>query len=872
MKGHNSPPRWIKAVLEKYCDSRLLEGILGDLDEVYTEHLERKSKSVASWAYAWNALGFLRMVFRKKLTNNMAMRSIWFNYLLAAFRSGRRQKFTFSVNVLGLVLAISCSLYALIYINDELQFDTQHEQSDQIFRLHKRYINVQEQIDHLTYETSGMMGPTMKSEFPEVEEFVRVLPWWDPMVLTHKRTHISTDHAYFADSTFFKVFDFKLLRGNPDQVLTAPSSIVLSESLAKAIFSDQDPIGKVVKGLHYEDLEVTGIMEDVPRQSSFRHEAIISWSTTVPGVGVFNMRWMNNWLAQGIYTFVRLQAGAKSADVVPKLSEMMKEHFPERSEQYFLKLQPLSDMYLKGYNIRGTERMRSGSIVFTRTLGFSALLIFLIAATNYINMALSKASRARKEVGVRKVMGSTKKQLIGRFVVETFIITTIASILSFILVLVALPYINPIVGKELPLVAAFQPIVWVSLAIFVLGVSLLVGFYPALVIASPSITSILKSADAQTGSVGALRKLLLGIQYMISIFLIICTIIFVRQIHYLENKPLGMDKDNILVLDIGNEVSDKADVLESELLTHPNVEIVSISRSALGGGSYTTSVFPEGYGDEFGARIYGVDQEFFETYGIKTVLGRTFLPGSVADSNRLVVNEAFVKFMDWDDPIGKHVRFSEDSQPVPIMGVVNDFHIESLASGVVEPMILYLNLTTQWYASIKLGQGSVHETIAFVEGLWNQLARRTPFNYYFVDDWFHAKYEKERQLLKIATYYASVSILLSLLGLLGLTSLLLQHRIKEIGIRKVLGASVASILQLMNKQFIPVIGVSFVLASPLAFWLMSDLLNQFANRINVDQGPFIIALISTIMTSVLIIVLTSLKSAHTNPSKILKSE
>lgn len=872
MKEELQPPKWAYNLLRQFCDPYLWEGISGDLYEVFLDNVESKGSRKAKWIYVFQSFGFLRGKFKKKDKRRSNMKSIWYNYFLTSFRSIKKQKVLFGINIIGLVMAITCSLFALIFINDELHFDEQHSDGEKIYRLYKRYINVSENIDHNTFETSGMMGPTIQEEYPEVESYTRVLPWWHSIVLTFDKKNIISEHTYFADSTFFDFFDFEVLRGDPSTFLTAPSSIVLTESLAKKIFGDANPIGEQIIGFNYLNYTVTGIVADAPRQSSFQFEALISWSTTVPDVGPLSMSWMNNWLAQAIYTFVKLQDDTSPEALVQKLPDMMNRHFEERSDVYFLKLLPLKKMYLQGEKIRGTERMKSGSITFVYTLGFSAFLIFLIASVNYVNISLSTATQTRTEVGIRKVMGSSRKQLMGRFISETFFSTILASIVSVLLLIWIMPSANELSGKTLPLSSILQPSSILALLGFVIFISFLVGIYPSMILSSPPISTILKSSGGMVRSTGWFRKVLLTLQYSISIFLIICTMVVIRQTNYLKNKPVGFDQDQVLVLDIGNEVGNSAEVLETEMLKHPNILNVSISRSTIGDGSYTTTVVPEGYTDELETRIFGVDQEFFEVYGLETLHGRTFLKGSVADSNNLVVNQRMVDFMGWKNPIGKHIRFDAESEPAPIIGVVNDFHIHSLATSEIEPMILQLNTTTKWFAAAKIGNGNIPETVQYLNEIWDKLARRTPFDYFFTNEWFDQQYKKERQLLKLSSTYAIISIILCGLGLYGLTALLLQQRTKEISIRKVLGATLTSIVSMINRQFLIIIGISFMVAAPLAYYLVSDWLDAFAHKTEIDFSPFAVAGGFTLLLSILIVSVLSVKTANTNPSKNLNSE
>ncbi|MEP1097658.1 MAG: ABC transporter permease [Cyclobacteriaceae bacterium] len=872
MKKELQPPRWIYNILERFCDPFLWEGISGDLYESFLENVETKGKWKAQMTYTLQSMGFLRMKFKKKEKRLSNMKSIWLNYFLTTLRSIKKQKALFGINLIGLIMAISCSLFALVYISDELLFDTQLGDADRTYRLYKRYINIPEDVDHLTFETSGLMGPTMQEEYPEVEESMRICPWWHKVIISYDQTNISTDKIYFVDSTFFDFFDYEVVKGNSLTMLTAPSSIALSESFAKRLFDDEDPMGKVVVGFEDLNYTVTGIFKDPPRQSSLQFNALISWSTTVPGVGPLRFRWMNNWLTQGIFTFVKLAKDASPVALTEKLPEMMNRHFEERGDQYFLKLMPLERMYLHGENVRSNRGMKTGSITFVYMLGFSAFLIFLIAGVNYVNIALSRATQTRTEVGIRKVMGSSRKQLMGRFISETFFSTVTASILSLLIVVLLLPSANMLSGKELPIAAFFQPITFLALIGFVVVISLFVGLYPAFVLSSPPISTILKSSGGVVGTTGWFRKVLLTLQYAISIFLIICTAVVIRQTDFLDNKPLGFDKEQVLILDVDNEVASKIDVLENNLLSHPNILSVSTTRSTIGDGSYSTTVFPEGYNAELGTRIFGVDQEFFETYGVEAIAGRTFLKGSRADSANIIVNKAMVDFMGWDNPIGKHIRFSPESAPLPIIGVINDFHIHSLATVEIEPMILYLDLSRQWYTAVRMGNGDLKGTMNHVQDTWDKLADRTPINAFFADDWFNEQYDKERKLLKISSLYSMISIILCCLGLFGLTALLLQQRTKEISIRKVLGAPISSILSMMNRQFIIIIIISFALAAPLSYLLISGWLDQFAYKTTLNSLPFILAGGLTLLLSILIVSGLSLRSANANPSENLNTE
>ncbi len=871
MSSYPKPPRWIINCLERFCDPYLFEGIQGDLLEIFERNIDSKGLRLAQLIYLFQAIGFLRIIFKNRETENSNMRTIWINYLLTAYRSLRRHKLYFGINLVGLAIAITCALYALIFILDEVGYNQHVENKENIFRLYKHHINIPENTNLLTYETSGMMGPTIVEEYPEVLNFTRLLPWWDPMLFSYGDTHISSPEVYIADSSFIDMFDVNIISSSSSEPLQAPSSILLSESLAQSIFGDDDPIGKIIIGVNDLNFTVTGVFAPPPRQSSLQYEALISWTTTVPGTGQMPQDWMNNWRAQGIFTFLELSPNANTALLEPKFEDMMKLHFEERAENYFLKLQPFTDMYLHGANITRNRGMKTGSIQFLYLLGFSALLIFLIACVNYINISLSRSAQSQAEVGVRQVMGSTRRQLSGRFIAETFITTSAAAVVSLASVYFLIPIFNEIIGKDIERSTLLSPLILMGILFFIFGISFFIGLYPAYSLSGKPISLVLKSSAGTVKGTDWFRRSLLTFQYAISIFLIICTIAVISQTQYLLNKPLGFDQEQMMVIDLNNEVGEKAQVLKANLLTHPNISSVSVGRSAIGGGSYSTRVSPEGHEEDMSARIFRIDFDFLQTYGIQLRTGRFFRTGSKADStNSIMVNRAYVDFVGWDDPIGKKITYASGYTST-IIGVTENFHISSLASFDIEPMIMYIN-TTPMFASVKIASSDLIPTIQYVIDQYDQLATRTPVNYYFVDEWFQSHYEKEEQTLKLATIYAIISILLCGLGLYGLTALILIQRKKELSIRKVLGASLTNILSLLNREFLIMIVLAFLVAVPLAYWLITDWLEQFVYGIELGLTPFAVAGLTTLLISLSIVGLLTWKMGNSNLAKNLSVE
>ncbi len=869
---NSAPPKVIVRLLERFCDPHLLEGILGDLQERFHQQVQRRGVRLARLIYVWQALGFFRWSFRNQNRSSGMTSGMLVNYWVSAWRSMLRRKSFSAINLVGLVCAVACSLFAFVLLWHDLHYDRIHEKRDHIYQLYKRHLNEREQIDHLTAETSGMMGPTMKREYPEIKGVVRICPWWDKVRLYRDDEMHETTGWCFVDSSFLDVFDYPLLHGDADKVLRSPRSMVITEQLATRIFPSTDPMGQTITGINDIEFVVEGVIADPGPQSTLQFEALVSWSTTVPGVGPLSFGWMNNWLAQSLLTFVELDPQAVPASVEAKLPDMMERFFPERADQYFLRLQPFQTLHLRGSEIRAQRGMDLTSRRFLTSLILSTLLIVCIVVVNYINITLSRAFEKRKEIGVRKALGSGRFQLMVRFMIETVINLTVASMIAYAILPKVFLAVGETIGRDLSPRLLLQPSTFVALLSLYLVFCLLMGLYPAFILARPRASRILQGSMSGWQDAGLIRKVLLGVQYGMATILIICTIVIIKQTTYLQQKPLGFDKENVVVVDLYNEVGAKAEVFESDLLQHPSVLSVSIGRSAIGGGSYSTTFIPEGQHEEVNTRVFSVDADFFETYGLTVNQGRSFLTHSIADSMHVIVNQSLIDFVKWEDPVGKRLKPDRAHAGYPIIGVVDDFHYASLATEAVEPMAIFLSVNDVQNASIKLDGESLDNSLSHIEAAWNKSATKTPFEFYFVDQWFASLYQDEEKLLRTTRYFALIGLLLCVLGLYGLTALTLQQRRREISIRKVLGASAQSIIRMISKDFVLIIVLSFALAIPVSYAVTSAWLADFAHRIHLGGGAFLLACFMILLVSLVVISLLSARAAAINPATTLRSD
>lgn len=793
------------------------------------------------------------------------------NYLLAAARNFRRNKLHTFINISGLGLGLMAGALSIMFVLDELSFDKFHSKSDRLFRLSK--INKETNgSSTLTAETSGMMGPTMLQEFPEVDNYTRFLPWFDELVLTYNDKNFTAPPRTvpFVDSTFFQIFDFELVRGNEREVLNRPQTIVLTESTANALFGNEDPIGKLIVGMNAQQFEVTGIMKNPPAKSQMQFNALVSWTSTVPNMGSVPMEFMNNWIAQAINTFILLKSADNETAIEAKLPKFMQDHMPTRVDKYQLYLQPYGDVYLKSADMAGNRMTLSGNIQYIYLFMMIAGFILLIACINYINISTAKAARRSKEVGMRKALGAAKRQLIFQFLGESLLLTFLAIVIAVILLNFTIPLFNDIAGKQITM----QMLLDWRVAAGVLGlagiVGTLSGIYPALIVSGFKPATVLRGTMAKSGGQWA-RNALITFQFVVSIVMIAGTLLMQQQIGYLFEKDLGFDKEHILVVNLTDDLMAKREVIQQATDNFPGVQSTSVGRTALGQGGASTYIIPEGFGpDEIEARMFPVDGNFQKTYGLEMTEGRFFEQGSSSDSASVIINEALARRLNWNSSVEKTIRFNVDQPAMPVIGVLKDFNFGTLYKDV-DPLIMWVSGRNLRKFSIRF-TNDPQPLLEFLQAQWKQYEARYPFNYYFLDQEFAKSYSSEQKLHKTVLTFAGLSIFIACLGLYGLVSFIIEQRTKEFGIRKILGASSANINFLVNKKFVMLVGVASLIAIPILIPLMNNWLQKFAFRIDVGPSVFVYAIAATLAITIAAVSVQVVKVAMGNPAKALKQE
>lgn len=789
------------------------------------------------------------------------------NNLIIAFRNlWKHWAFSF-INILGLSIGMTACYLIFLYVNFELSYDNFHTKKDRIYRV---VADIKTPSETINGSGPSWAVPPHLSDFPEVESAVRVL---DDIILFRKDDiKINETESLWADEDFFSVFDYKLLKGNPLTVLKDPFSIVLSESSAKKYFGDSDPIGQTI--LILDDAypsTVTGVMEDIPENSQIQGDVIVSMTTITKQ---FAEGVDDQWGNYGPFAYVLLKPGTNAENLESKFPAFIEKWNGKEmnKSQMFptLLLEPLKDVYLK--SARGG--FVTGNINNVYTFSIIAFLILIIACINFINLTTARSSERAKEVGIRKVVGAAKFQLARQFIGESILICLIAFLLTLVVSVSLLPSFNLLSGKIISQ-GIFENLNYLTLLFLAsIAIGLVAGIYPALVLSSFKPTTVLKGRFA-TGTKGNfLRKGLVISQFAISITLIIGTIVVYSQMNYMSNLDLGFKKDQVLVLDTNSDKN--RDALKQAISNLPNIKDVSLSSSVPGGGNpsaYSEIENIKGDLQIANLDLYFVDFDYIPLYNIQVAAGRSFSREFKTDTTQaMLLNEAAVKMFGYSSPehaIGK--RFKQWGREGKIIGVIKDFHFQSLKNPI-KPLTMRIEPDRGDYLSINVSASNLTSTVAAVEKEWKKIIPNKPFNYYFLDEYFDRQYRGEAQFGKLFFNFAMLAIFLSCLGLLGLASYTTMQRTKEIGIRKVMGASVSNILNLLSRDFLKLVVISFFVAIPVSWYFMQKWLIDFAYRTTISWWVFMAAGVIALFIAIITVSFQALKAAMSNPVNSLRSE
>jgi putative ABC transport system permease protein len=796
------------------------------------------------------------------------------HYLKIAVRHLRQQKVITAINIGGLSIGMACCILIILFVKNELSYDRFHKNIDNIYVLNAA-LGQNGEIDWMR-STQFPVGPAMKAEMKDVVRYVRILT--DESALFSYQDKQMTEDYIYADADYFKLFSFPLVAGNPATVLTDPYAMVVTESIAKKYFGTTDAIGKTIRVGNRYNCHITGVAKDMPVNSDVKSNIIVSFATYYQLVKDNGGNLDNAWFYfTGTATYVQLSDHANFASVKQDLKKFQDRHISKIAKDHGMafdfNLQPLSNMHLH-YGGDENPRDNASRLIFFYTI--IAAFILLIACFNFMNLVTARANERALEVGLRKVMGSERRGLIAQFLAESVLLSMMAFVISILLTLLVLPMFNAFSGKDLSLFTLQQlPLIGV-LFLVALFVGLLAGSYPAFYLSAFLPISVLKGNFRSSGSRVWIRKGLVVAQFFITVVLIIATIVTESQIRYWHNKDLGFDKEHLLNVYLKYDESRNLQrVIKQEMLNSPHVVSATVSYQALGINLSSNPVLKTGETDDksITSAIIRGDFDLVKTLNLKVIKGRNFSSQFATDStSNFIINETMVKRMGLKDPIGTVIEWHPGGtvRKGAIVGVVKDFNYLSLSTPV-GPAICFVT-PNESVINIRLKPGNVSKQMADLESTWKKLVPGFPFETSFVSDDLAKQYVDTGRVARLFGIFSLLSIFIACMGLFGLSILISRQRMKEIGIRKVLGASIMGITTLLSKDFLKLVTIAIILATPVAWYMMNKWLENFAYRITIEWWMLAVAAITSIFIALLTVSFQSVKAALMNPVRSLKTE
>lgn len=795
----------------------------------------------------------------------------------SALRNLRKNKSFSFINIFGLAIGLTCFMLISVFVYNELSYDKYPTDAKDIYRV---MLSATGNGNVAVYPMVDVaVGEGMKNALPGIKASARISPASD--FIKYGDNQFKEEHLAYADSNFLQMFSIPLIEGDIKTALVQPNSIVISKAFAKKYFNNDNALGKLISvGNSKDPFKVTGIINEVPENSHFHFDAFLSlssWHLT-----------RQTWSNVGMYTYLLLNKNTDPKNLEANFPQLVAEHVvPEIQNDmgvslaeaqkavntFVFSLQPLTDIHL--YSHTKYELEPNGDILYVYIFSALALFILLLACVNFTNLSTAQAVKRAREVGIRKVLGSLKKQLIIQFLTESVLLTFLAMAIAFGLLLLLLPYFNQVADREIPfgLFLNYKSILAIISLILITGI--VAGIYPAFFLSSFNTIKVLKGSSSKGPQKNLLRSSLVVFQFFISIALIIATIVVYQQLYFMQNKKLGYDKEQVLFLPDARLLGKNQTAFKQQLSQNKDVIASSISWSVPGLPSMDgTQIYPKnenGNGKEIHANIYHVDVEYLKTLGIKIIKGRNFSKDFPTDSSGVVINQAMVRELGWSNtnPIGKTIVRSGQKQ-FKILGVVADFNYAS-AKHEVAPLMMMLGNNSGGLV-IKINTSNVKDFLADLKTEWDSFNPKGPLDYTFLDDNFAKLYASEIRTQKIFSAFAMIAIIIASLGLFGLSAFVIEQRKKELGIRKVLGASVQNILLLVSKDFLLLVGIAFLISVPVTWWVMHTWLQDFAYRIDIHWWFFALAGIIAILISVLTISFQAIKAAVSNPVESLRSE
>lgn len=803
------------------------------------------------------------------------------NYFKVAFRNLWKNKGYSAINILGLAIGLATCLLIMIYVVDELSYDKFNKKADRIYRVDG---DINFGGTHWILAVApDPMGATLKKDFPQVEQYVRFRNYGGFRV-KKGNDNVQENSVIHVDSTLFDVFTLPVIHGDTKTALDDLASVVITEKIAKKYFNTTDAVGKVMVMDDENNYKVSAVIKDISEQSHFRFDFFVPLNSEESKQG--------NWLSNNFNTYIVLKEGSDPKKLESQLNGIVTKYLGPQAFQVLnatlddlkksgghvkYSLTPLTEIHL--HSNKTGELGANGSMQYVYIFSAIALFILLIACVNFMNLSTARSSNRAKEVGVRKVLGSNKKNLVSQFLTESVLISFIALILAIGIAQLLLPYFNQLSGKDIDMGWFSKPWLLPSLLVLVLIVGVLAGSYPSFYLSSFQPVTVLKGKLSGGFKRSWLRSSLVVFQFATSVILIVGTIVIYSQLSFIRNKRLGFDREQVMIVQNGFALGDHAKTFRNELKNIKGVENVTMTGFLPTGDNRSDSpLFPEASLNQKAAvsmQTWYVDENYIPTLKMEMAKGRNFSSQLQTDSSAVIVNEAAAKMLPFADPIGKTLYYLTDMQSkevttYQIIGVVKDFNFNSLRDQVT-PMVLFFD-ESRGSIALRFQTSDISSLISQVQGKWKSIAPNQPFSYTFMDEDFNNIYQSEQRIGKIALSFSVLAILIACLGLFGLVTYAAEQRTKEIGIRKVLGASVSNIVRMLSKDFMKLVVIAMVFAFPLSWYFMNKWLEDFAYRISIDWKVFALAGLAAILIAIITVSFQAIKAAITNTVKNLRTE
>jgi putative ABC transport system permease protein len=848
MKNRTDLPRLLHWIMLKLIPSDERIYFQQAIVEVYNNLYNTKGRGVARLWF----LGQLVRSLPALLFNSLYWSSLMFkNYLKITLRNLKKNKIYSFINIAGLAIGLACCILILLWVQDELSYDRFHENAGDLYIA--------------TFSNGSIITPTalagfLKEEYLEILHSSHFIGIGDNL-LRYKETEINENYGIMIDPDFLKMFTIPFLRGNPDTALNDPHSIVISETLALKYFGKDNPISETMTFSAMYELKVTGVFEDYPPNSHIECAYILPVS--------FAKNWnmnLNTWDVNNIRTYVQPLKTTDIRSLETKIADIVERHRPQDKRSLFL--QPITRLHLNPYSDTG------GTLMYVYLFSSLAFFILLIASINFINLTTAKSSARAKEVGIRKTVGAWKANLVRQFFGESLLITTLSSGAGLVFVYLSLPMFNNLTGKVFTWEFLIQQKILIGILAIILFTGIIAGSYPAFFLSRFQPAKVMKGQLRIGIKGGQFRKVLVVVQFSLSVLLILGTLTIFRQVHFLRERSVGYDRENIVFFEIGSRFRQNIERIKSELLSNPdvlNISLVNVAPYRWNSNAGYGDVHWEGKTHQQVKMVMtSVDYDFLETFKLQMAEGRFFAKEYSTDiSEAYVVNQAAVRAMELEDPIGKELTVWDSSRR--IIGVIQNYNFESLHSEII-PMALTIDPNGYFQACVRITPHRVPETLAFLEKKWEEIYPEYPFEYAFLDDAIQSRYRSEQTTGKIVTIFTLLAIFISCLGIFGLSSFTAEQRTKEIGIRKILGASVSNIVRYISKEFVILVIIANIVMWPLTYFILNRWLESYAYRVNITWWIFVFTGFAVLVVSLLTICWQIIRAATANPVDSLRYE